>query len=659
MTVQEELKLILKLIGKYSLPLSPILEYAIKEKIEEFGGSEAEIKVSSSEDDVVGEKSPVQVEEEFDNKPIVNDNSKGIRIVNFGVRTIAIVGNVQEHKDELKALGGYYVVRSQWGPAWVFRSKKREKLQAFIDGKVIEAIPPIRDCHEEAQSTNSSRYIIRVKYPNGSVFSSDLVWETLVDVVNYAGPERVRQLNMVYLGDNLITPRLNDNPQYRRAQKRVGRGLYVSTCSSTDVKYKQIERINEELQLGLKVEKVFEGETEEIPYVTNVRSNSRNEVSTGKYDKTKYSIEGGEWLNKRRFVLEVVKFYVSTHPGVTYETLLRIFPSSLHPNKSKGVIKRYNDVLKQISINPDVRNRFFLKEDEIIELANGMKIVVHNQWGDNTDKFLDVARKLFRIRASNDEESIYDMTSVKAPIGNVSAVAPNNEDQRIGYVVRLFPSQQVGVIVSVKTDGKGIRQLVVQTNEGNTMAVDDLPYLYEVIKKNANSITPVTKENQERKENTNPEEATIELTEDIIEAARTPNGGFTKSQLAAVGIAWPPPEDWIEEKVGTKITPSQLADFNRIEYKAKPSEASYRLTGTKTYKDIAASLDDRRKMEAILQAMTHFYTPATPYDIARAISRTAWGSNIVREETVDSFLKLLPEVEYIKWGKYILKSRIK
>ena len=173
------------------------------------------------------------------------------------------------------------------------------------------------------------------------------------------------------------------------------------------------------------------------------------------------------------------------------------------------------------------------------------------------------------------------------------------------------------------------------------------------------SLIGTTKDNQDDIKKVKPEEATIILTEDIIEAARTPNGGFTKSQLAAIGIGWPPPQDWIKEKVGTMITQTQLETFNHIEYVNEPLSKSFQNIGSKSYKDVASSLDDRKKMEAILQAMTHFYTPATPYDIARTISRTAWGDTVIREETVDTFLKLLPEVEYVKWGKYILKSRNK
>lgn len=49
--------------------------------------------------------------------------------------------------------------------------------------------------------------------------------------------------------------------------------------------------------------------------------------------------------------------------------------------------------------------------------------------------------------------------------------------------------------------------------------------------------------------------------------------------------------------------------------------------------------------------------PATPRDIARTISRSAWGYDVVHEDTVDSYLKRLPEVEYVQWGKYLLKSK--
>ena len=38
MKEREELELILKLIGDFNLPLSPILDYAIREKIDKYSG---------------------------------------------------------------------------------------------------------------------------------------------------------------------------------------------------------------------------------------------------------------------------------------------------------------------------------------------------------------------------------------------------------------------------------------------------------------------------------------------------------------------------------------------------------------------------------------------------------------------------------------------
>lgn len=246
------------------------------------------------------------------------------------------------------------------------------------------------------------------------------------------------------------------------------------------------------------------------------------------------------------------------------------------------------------------------------------------------------------------EERIYNVSNA------LTNETPAKEDKRIGYIVRLLPSQLKGEIIKVRKDSRGVNKLVVQTKD-KVVEINDLSYLYEVIKKKPHSETKINKDNQESTGHV--EEPTIVLTKDIIEAARTPNGGFTKSQLSAIGIGWPPPENWIDEMVGTMISSSQLTAFNRIEYVAKPTESSYQLKGTKTYRDVAFSSDDCRKMEAILQAMTHFYAPATPFDIARTISHSAWGDDVIRESSVDSILKRLPEVDYIKWGKYILKSR--
>lgn len=273
------------------------------------------------------------------------NSSKSIRIIEYGERTIAVIGNTRPCKNDLKAMGGYFVNSREWGPAWVFWKNRRERIEAYVYGDTS-----VVDNWEDKKTTNkSSRYHIRVEYPNGNIFFSTVVWETLVDVVKYAGADNVMQLNIVCMGDNLVSPRLNENPIYRNAQKQIGGGMYVNTYSSTDTKFRQITKINKSLNLGLKVEKVFLDE-----------ENEKHSVIDD--DSPKYEV---------------------------------------------------ND-----------------SDIEIVIVDKGKP----------------------------------------------------TEDKRIGYTVRLFPSQEIGEIVRVRTEKEGVNKLIVKTENG-IKEVDDLPYMYEVLKR--------------------------------------------------------------------------------------------------------------------------------------------------------------------------------
>lgn len=108
------------------------------------------------------------------------------------------------------------------------------------------------------------------------------------------------------------------------------------------------------------------------------------------------------------------------------------------------------------------------------------------------------------------------------------------------------------------------------------------------------------------------------------------------------------------------VKPKQVEDYYYADpAKKKPttSSSSFFTKDIKTYEDVANGPDDLDRLEAVLKAMEHFNRPVTPRDVARTISRSLWGSGNVKEDTVDSILKRLPEVEYIPWGQYILKSK--
>ncbi len=124
---------------------------------------------------------------------------------------------------------------------------------------------------------------------------------------------------------------------------------------------------------------------------------TQNDESTR--DTTKYSIDGGKPLMKRRFVLAVVAEYVKSHPYITYDELKRIFPDSLSRKPTHGVFQRYEDILKKIEIQPDLANRFFLQPEELITLSDGTTITIYNQWGSNFHKFLELAKKMHDVKS--------------------------------------------------------------------------------------------------------------------------------------------------------------------------------------------------------------------------------------------------------------------
>lgn len=104
----------------------------------------------------------------------------------------------------------------------------------------------------EDEPSTSTRQKIKVTFPDGRTIQPNKVLETLVEVVKYAGPERVRDLGIIVCADNLVLK--NPKPRYEKPCKPVGDGWLVNTCSDTPTKYEQIQRISDSLRLNLQVE---------------------------------------------------------------------------------------------------------------------------------------------------------------------------------------------------------------------------------------------------------------------------------------------------------------------------------------------------------------------------------------------------------------------
>lgn len=104
----------------------------------------------------------------------------------------------------------------------------------------------------EGKPSTSTRQRIRVTFNTGRTIEPNKVLDALIEVVKYAGPENVHDINIIVCGSNMITK--NPNPRYIKPCKPVGNGWLCNTCSNTITKLEQIRKISEKLGLGIKAE---------------------------------------------------------------------------------------------------------------------------------------------------------------------------------------------------------------------------------------------------------------------------------------------------------------------------------------------------------------------------------------------------------------------
>ena len=107
------------------------------------------------------------------------------------------------------------------------------------------------------------------------------------------------------------------------------------------------------------------------------------------HDKTQYSINGGAFEGKRRFVYRLVKTYMEQHPVATFADLERVFDPMLQGGY--GVIR----TLDYIREKGYEEYRYFMKPDELLRSADGKVFAVCSQWGiGNTPRVVEFAKQL-------------------------------------------------------------------------------------------------------------------------------------------------------------------------------------------------------------------------------------------------------------------------
>ena len=113
-----------------------------------------------------------------------------------------------------------------------------------------------------------------------------------------------------------------------------------------------------------------------------------------KYDHTGYSLEGGEFMGKNKFVYTVVSTYVRQHPEATFTDIERAFPPKL-----QGVVQTM-DYIKERNFKG---RRYFKEPEFVLKSSDGISFAVSTEWGKgNIDRFLMAVRQLgYRVETSN------------------------------------------------------------------------------------------------------------------------------------------------------------------------------------------------------------------------------------------------------------------
>jgi hypothetical protein len=102
-------------------------------------------------------------------------------------------------------------------------------------------------------------------------------------------------------------------------------------------------------------------------------------------------------------------------------------------------------------------------------------------------------------------------------------------------------------------------------------------------------------------------------TSDIIDALRTPVGGFTRRALASIGVPWPPPKGWRQKLIreNALATKSNLY-HSRNELEAKEEEDTYHLLKfhltTKEYEKLKyLSFKNRKPIPTLIMELAAKY----------------------------------------------------
>lgn len=105
---------------------------------------------------------------------------------------------------------------------------------------------------EEVKRDRARRKLLRVTFPNGKVLCYKSTTDTMIATMQELGDDVIANIKLLSCHLPLLSKEIY--PKYKEWMKPVCNGWYLNTQSNSDTKFLQLNAINEQLSLGLKVE---------------------------------------------------------------------------------------------------------------------------------------------------------------------------------------------------------------------------------------------------------------------------------------------------------------------------------------------------------------------------------------------------------------------
>lgn len=140
-------------------------------------------------------------------------------------------------------------------PLKVSLSRKRNLFDALED--VVEIKPDPEVEHTEKKKggkkvVTNPRTRLRITMPDGLIIEERTAWQSLQKFILRVGVEKVRAVGLIANKIPLVSNTVDK--KYKKAQKPLGNGWLLMTCSDTATKRKQILAIAEALGLSINIE---------------------------------------------------------------------------------------------------------------------------------------------------------------------------------------------------------------------------------------------------------------------------------------------------------------------------------------------------------------------------------------------------------------------